>query len=166
MVQVQLEPLLQEFPRESEWDVVVVGAGHNGLIASAYLARAGLRVAVVERRYEIGGGLVTEELLFPGYYSNLHAIYHMMVDYCPVFSDFDLDRHALNFIRPNAQTAMVFDDGRSLVLARMLEDTRDALAKFSQKDADTFGKLMGTWRRIVQEEWHPPPTYPPCPRSS
>ncbi len=161
MVQVQLEPLLQEFPRESEWDVIVVGAGHNGLIASAYLARAGLRVAVLERRYEIGGGLVTEELLFPGYYSNLHAIYHMMVDYCPVFSDFDLDRHALSFIRPNAQTAMVFDDGTSLVMARMLEDTRDAIAKFSQKDAATFGKLMGTWRRVV-EEVVAPATYVPA----
>lgn len=161
MVEMRMEPLVQEFPRESEWDVVIVGAGHNGLIAAAYLARAGLRVALLERRYEIGGGLVTEELLFPGYYSNLHAIYHMMVDYCPVFSDFNLDRHALIFIKPNAQTAMVFDDGTSLVMARMLEDTRDAIAKFSRKDADTFGKLMGTWRRVV-EEIVAPATYTPA----
>ncbi len=49
--------IFDEFPDESDWDVVVIGAGPNGLIASAYLAKAGLKVATVERRYEIGGGL-------------------------------------------------------------------------------------------------------------
>ncbi|MGB6837093.1 MAG: NAD(P)/FAD-dependent oxidoreductase [Dehalococcoidia bacterium] len=155
------ELLVREFPEQSEWDAVIVGAGHNGLIAAAYLARAGLRVALVERRYEIGGALATEELLFPGYYSNLHAVYHMMVDYMPVFSDFDLDRHSLIFVKPNAQTAMVFEDGTSLVMTQMLEDTRDSIAKFSRKDADTFGKLVGTWRRIVSEVIAPATYAPP-----
>jgi len=155
------ELLVREFPEQSEWDAVVVGAGHNGLIAAAYLARAGLRVALVERRYEIGGGMATEEILFPGYYTNLHAVYHMMVDYIPVLADFDLDRHALIFTKPNAQTAMVFEDGTSLLLTQMLEDTRDSIAKFSRKDADTFGKLMGTWRRMVSEILAPATYLPP-----
>jgi len=155
------EPLLQEFPEQSEWDAVIIGAGHNGLIAAAYLAKAGLKVALLERRYEIGGGMATEEILFPGYYSNLHAVYHMMVDYIPVFSDFDLDRHALIFTKPNAQTAMVFEDGSSLLLTHMLEDTRDSIAKFSRKDADKFGKLMGTWRKMVSEILAPATYCPP-----
>ena len=58
--------IFDEFPDESEWDVIVIGGGPNGLIASAYLARAGLKVITIERRYEIGGGLATEEILFPG----------------------------------------------------------------------------------------------------
>ena len=77
-----------EFPDVTEWDVIVLGAGPNGLIAAAYLAKAGVKVCLVERRYEIGGGLATDEVLFPGYYSNNHAIYHMMVDYMPVMQDF------------------------------------------------------------------------------
>jgi len=143
--------IFQEFPLESEWDVIVIGGGPNGLIAAAYLAKAGVKVAVVERRYEIGGGLLTEEVLFPGYYSNAHVVYHMMVDYMPVIKDFNLDRHALVWIKPNLQTAMVFKDGSSLLLTRMIEDTKDSISKFSTKDAVAFGKVMRTWHKMVSE---------------
>jgi phytoene dehydrogenase-like protein len=143
--------LFDEFPAESNWDVVVIGAGPNGLMTAAYLAKAGAKVAVVERRYEVGGGLATEEVLFPGYYSNIHAIYHMMVDYMPAMKDFDLDRHALTWIKPNLQMAMVFGDGNTLLLTRMIEDTVDSIHKFSHKDAVNFGKKMRDWRRMMDE---------------
>ncbi len=143
--------IFDEFPDESDWDVIVIGGGPNGLIAGAYLAKAGLKVAVVERRYEVGGGLATEEILFPGYYSNMHAIYHMMVDFMPVLQDFDIGRHALTWTKPNAQTGMVFKDGKSLLLARMTEDSKDSISKYSYKDAIAFGRLMRKWRKIVDE---------------
>ncbi|MFQ5665423.1 MAG: phytoene desaturase family protein [Candidatus Binatia bacterium] len=152
-----------EFPAESKWDVVVVGAGPNGLIAAAYLARAGLEVALVERRYEVGGGLATEEILFPGFYSNIHAIYHMMVDYMPALRDFDLSRHGLVWIKPNLQTSMVFEDGESLLLTRMIEDATDSIHKLSQKDAVAFGKVMRNWRRISREIIVPATYLPPMP---
>ncbi len=143
--------IFDEFPEESDWDAVVIGAGPNGLIASAYLAKAGLKVATVERRYEIGGGLATEEILFPGYYSNMHSVYHMMVDYMPALQDFNMDRHALQWTKPNKQAGMVFEDGQSLLLARMVEDTKDSITKFNYKDAVAFGKLMRRWRKIVED---------------
>ena len=155
--------IFDEFPDESDWDAIIIGAGPNGLMTGAYLAKAGAKVAVVERRYEVGGGLATEEILFPCYYSNIHAIYHMMVDYMPVMQDFNLDKHALVWIRPNLQTAMVFGDGSSLQLTRMVEDTTDSIHKVSHKDAVAFGKLMRTWRRMVSEIVGPATYLPPTP---
>jgi len=155
------QSFFSEFPAESEWDVVVIGAGPNGLITAAYLAKAGLKVALVERRYEVGGGLATEEILFPGYYSNIHAVYHMMVDFMPALRDFDLREHGLVWIQPNLQTSMVFEDGKSLLLTRMLEDTVDSIHKFSTKDAVTFGRIMRDWRKISREIIAPATYIPP-----
>ncbi len=155
--------VFDEFPDETDWDVVIIGGGPNGLIAGAYLSKAGLKVAVVERRYEIGGGLATEEVMFPGYYSNMHAVYHLLVDLMPVLRDFDLERHALMWTRPNAQAGIVFEDGTSLLLARMVEDTKDSISKLSTRDAISFGKLMRSWRRIVGEIIGPATFVPPMP---
>ncbi|MBW1687571.1 MAG: NAD(P)/FAD-dependent oxidoreductase [Deltaproteobacteria bacterium] len=155
------QSFFSEFPPESEWDAVVIGAGPNGLITAAYLAKAGLKVCLVERRYEIGGGLATEEILFPGFYSNIHAVYHMMVDYMPVLRDFDLGHHGLVWIKPNLQTAMTYEDGQSLLLTRMIEDTADSMLKFSGKDAQNFGRIMRNWRKIVREIVVPATYIPP-----
>lgn len=155
------EHIFDEFPERSSYDVIVIGGGPNGLLSAAYLARAGLRVIVVERRHEVGGGLATEETLFPGYYTNPHAVYHMMTDYMPAFRDFDFTRHGITFVKPNAQTAAVFSDGTSVLLCNQIEDSKDSIAKFSQKDADRFGKVMRQWRRLVDEIVAPGTYLPP-----
>ena len=151
----------EEFPQESEFDVVIIGAGPNGLIAGAYLAKAGLSVAICERRFEAGGGLATEENLYPCYASNPHVLYHMMVDYMPAIRDFDLDGPALTWIRPNAQSGMVFEDGSSILLSRMVQDTKDSISKYSFKDAATFGKVIRSWRKIVDDIVAPATYIPP-----
>jgi phytoene dehydrogenase-like protein len=151
----------QEFPEESEFDVIIIGGGPNGLMAGAYLAKAGLEVVICERRYEAGGGLATEENLYPCYASNPHVLYHMMVDYMPVIRDFDLDGPALTWIKPNAQTGMVFEDGSSILLSRMIQDTKDSISKYSFKDAIHFGKVIRKWRKIVNDIVAPATYIPP-----
>ena len=157
------EEELPEFPQTSEFDVVVIGAGPNGLIAAAYLARCGLSVCVVEKRFEIGGGLATEEILFPCYLTNTHAVYHMMVDYIPAIKDLGLSKHGLVWIKPNAQTGIIFKDGTSLLLTRMLQDSKDSVAKLSLKEAEQFEKTIRLWREIVDEILAPATYWPPLP---
>ncbi len=85
----------------------------------------------------------------------------MMVDYMPAIRDFDLDGPALTWIRPNCQTGMVFDDGSSVLLTRMVQDTKDSISKYSFKDAVTFGKVIREWRKIVDDIIAPATYIPP-----
>ncbi|MFH1537624.1 MAG: NAD(P)/FAD-dependent oxidoreductase [bacterium] len=149
--------------RETKVDAVVIGGGPNGLICAAYLAKAGMKVALLERRQECGGGLATEEILFPGTYANTHATYHMMVDYLPIMKDFDLKRHSLLFIKPNKQTGIVFKDGSSLLLCSNMLDSVDEIAKFSYKDAKAFEKMIRLYTKMVEEILAPGTYYPPIP---
>ncbi len=71
-----------------EFDVAIIGGGHNGLICAAYLARTGLKVCVLEARHELGGGLDTLET--GGFRHQPHAIYHMMAEIMPAYKDLDL----------------------------------------------------------------------------
>ncbi len=150
-------------PPELECDVAVIGGGPNGLLAAAYLAKTGLKVILLERRGEIGGGLATEEVLYPLHYANTHAVFHMMVEYMPAFTDFDLDKRGLMWIGPNAQTGMIFKDKSSILLHRMAEDTFDCLLKYSQQDATTFYSEIMRLNRMMDEILAPGTYVPPLP---
>jgi phytoene dehydrogenase-like protein len=122
-----------------KYDVIVIGAGPNGLTTAAYLAKAGLKVFVAEKRLEIGGGLATEEVTRPKFLHNTHAVYHMMTDYAPIFKDFDLHTaYDLKFIYPPVQVAIIFSDGKSICLYSDVEKSCESIAKFSTKDAEVY----------------------------
>src|SRR3989304_2974137 len=127
---------------ERKFDVIIIGGGPNGLTAGAYLSKAGLKVLVLERRHEIGGGLATEDVTMGGYYHNTHAIYMMMVDYAPAYQDLKLEEtYNLVHIYPSLQLAMPLSNGDCICLYNDLDRTCNSLAKFSKKDADTYREL-------------------------
>lgn len=125
----------------SSCDVVVIGAGHNGLTVGAYLARSGLDVTVLERRHEEGGGLCTEEITQPGFLHNIHANYHTFVDMAPPVRDLDVRGHGVEYVRPEVQMASVFEDGTALLIHSDFDKTCASIARFSEEDADTFRRL-------------------------
>ena len=146
---------------EKSVDVIVIGAGPNGLEAGAYLSKAGADVLVLERRYEMGGGLATDELLLPGYLFNTHAIYMMMVDYAPVYKNFDFAAYNCRHVMPSLQVALPLLDGRCICIYHDLEKTCESLAQISQKDAENYRQLYQLSKKCV-EDFIGPSTYVPA----
>jgi phytoene dehydrogenase-like protein len=123
------------------YDAVIIGAGHNGLTTAAYLARAGLAVAVLERNAQIGGGTSTHEPTLPGYRFNLHANFFMGWRHAPLMADLELARFGYAFIEPPVQQAAAFRDGTCVVIHKSLDKTCASLARFSKRDAERFREL-------------------------
>src|SRR5438477_12228243 len=115
----------------NETDVVIIGAGHNGLTCAAYLAMAGLRVAVVERRQVVGGAAVTEEF-HPGFRNSV-ASYTVSLLNPKVIADLALAKHGLRIVERRFANFLPLDDGRYLKVGA--EHTRGEVAKFSARDA-------------------------------
>ncbi|KAE8647588.1 pyridine nucleotide-disulfide oxidoreductase domain-containing protein 2 [Cucumis sativus] len=122
--------------KDKKWDALVVGAGHNGLIAAAYLARAGLSVAVLERRHVIGGAAVTEELI-PGFKFS-RCSYLLSLLRPSIIRDLELRRHGLKLLKPIATSFTPCRDGRYLLLGRNDEHDYLEISKFSKRDADAY----------------------------
>ena len=122
-----------------EYDVIIIGSGPNGLEIGAYLSKAGQKVLLLEKRYEAGGGLATEQITLPDYFHNTHAIFHMMVDYAPVYQDLKLEEdYDVRHIYPELQWAMPLPDGRCICVYTDVEKTCASIAKFSEKDAAAY----------------------------
>ena len=143
------------------YDAVVIGGGPNGLICAAYLARAGKRVALLERRHETGGGLNTEEYF--GFRLNLHAIYHMMGERMPAYHDLDLAGRGVRYLYPEIVAAFPFRDGGSLVFARDPAATERAIAALSTADAAAFRRMWDEFQPMLDRYLVPMTFQPPEP---
>ncbi len=131
-----------------EADAVVVGAGHNGLVAANMLADAGWRVLVLEATAEPGGAVRTAELAAPGYRSDLCSAFFPLAVASPAIRALDLERHGLRWRHAPAVLAHAFPDGRHAVLSRDVEATAASLAAFAPGDADAWRAEFAFWRRV------------------
>src|SRR5919108_2975737 len=118
----------------NETDVVIIGAGHNGLTCAAYLAMAGLRVKVVDRRKVVGGAAVTEEF-YPGFRNSV-AAYTVSLLNPKIIADLRLSEHGLRIIERRVQNFLPTIDGRYLLAAE--GHTERHVARFSRSDAERY----------------------------
>lgn len=110
-------------------DAVVVGAGPNGLAAAVALAREGISVLVLEAADSIGGGTRTAELTLPGFQHDFCSGAHPMGILSPFLSELPLEKHGLEWVRPEASIAHPLDDGPAVILRRSLDATCDGLGR-------------------------------------
>lgn len=144
-----------------EYDGIIIGAGPNGLTVAAYLAKAGLKILLLEKRFEAGGGLATEQVTLPGFLHNTHAVYMPMVDYAPPLKDFEdylTKDYDLEFAFPPLVMSMPFADGSSLRLYQDVEKTCESIGEFSKKDAETYRRVQDRFR-VLTEDFLGPATY-------
>ncbi|HEX7759354.1 MAG TPA: NAD(P)/FAD-dependent oxidoreductase [Caulobacteraceae bacterium] len=123
------------------YDVVVMGAGHNGLTAAAYLAKAGKKVLVLERQPYPGGGVVTLELNSPGYRHDLHSSVHIMIQGNPLITEDELGlirRFGLKYNYSDVPYCSIFADQTCLITYKDLDRSCEAIARYSAKDAETY----------------------------
>ena len=149
---------------DNKVDLIIIGAGPNGLSLGAYLSKAGLKVLVLERRPEVGGGLATEEVTLHGHLHNTHAVYMMMADYAPVYQDFQMEQnYNVHHIYPELQFVLPLSDGRAVCVYSDLEKTCQSIAQFSQHDADGYRNLYHLSHKLVDEFIAPATYVPPVP---
>ena len=131
-------------------DVVIIGGGHNGLVCAFYLARAGLKVTVLERRHVVGGAAVTEEF-HPGFRNSV-ASYTVSLLNPKVISELELARHGLKIVHRKLTNFLPLDQGNYLRLGA--GRTKDEVAKFSSRDAaalDRYYERTGAMADVLRD---------------
>ena len=126
--------------------VVIIGGGHNGLVTAFYLAKAGYKPLVLERRAQTGGAAITEEF-HPGFKCSTLA--HSAGPLRPeIIRDLQLEKHGLKLIKPEVSIASLSPDGRALVLYDDAKKSAEEIGKFSTKDAAKYFEFQQSLQKI------------------
>ncbi len=142
-------PPLPHEATNKHYDCIIIGGGHNGLACAAYLARAGWKVLVLERRHLVGGACVTEEL-WPGYKVST-AAYVVSLLLPEIERDLNLKTHGYEVLRRVPSSFTPFEDGRSLILGPDQAANQAEIAKFSQHDADRWPQYETLLTNIAEK---------------
>ena len=132
------------------YDVVVAGGGHNSLVSAAYLAKAGLRVLVLEANALIGGNTRTEELTVPGFWHDSCGSAHVLIQSSPTIrnNELNLGEYGLKYLFPDPVVTMPFADGSNLTLWRDRDRTVTEFEKFSKQDAEAYTRMIDEYDAI------------------
>ena len=132
------------------YDVLIVGGGHNGLTCGAYLARAGAKVLVIERRSIVGGCGTSEAMIpeLPEFTFNPGAVELLGFASQPVYLDFELDKHGLELIPNDPFYFMPFPDGKHVFVHRSAEETAESIRAISARDAEAYVRFVRFWSQL------------------
>jgi phytoene dehydrogenase-like protein len=125
----------------TNYDVIVVGAGHNGLVAAAYLAKQGLRVAVLEKSHVPGGCVRTSEI-FPGYKVNVYSLEQYLIHATPIIQELGLSQYGLKYYDVDPTIFAPFKDKKYMLFYKDLEKTTKHIESFSKHDAKAYRKFV------------------------
>src|SRR4051812_34938140 len=129
------------------YDAIIIGAGHNGLVTAAYLARAGYKVLVLERREIVGGCCITEEL-WPGFKVSTAAYVNSLLR-PEIIRDLELKKYGFEMLPRSPSSFTPFPDGRYLMMGPDKAMTHNEIAKFSKKDAEAYPKYEDMLTRVA-----------------
>ena len=133
----------------SDVDVAVIGAGHNALVAAAYLAQAGRRVAVFERAPRVGGAVSTEEIV-PGYRFDLGGSAHILIRSTPIVEELGLEEHGLDYLELDPLFFAPFPDGDHVMLHRSETRTVDGLERRFPGEGAAYARFLKDWRPFAR----------------
>lgn len=133
----------------SHYDIVIVGAGHNGLTCACYLAKAGRKVLVLERRHIVGGAVCTQDDLIPGYRLDVGSSAHIMIHLTPVLRDLELHKFGLEYLEMDPWAYYpILGTGTGISFYRDLDKTCASIAKISPKDAEAYRAFVQHWGEL------------------
>jgi phytoene dehydrogenase-like protein len=133
----------------AHYDVVIVGAGHNGLTCACYLAKAGRKVLVLERRHIVGGAVCTQDDLIPGYKLDVGSSAHIMIHLTPVLRELELHKFGLEYLEMDPWAYYpILGTGTGISFYRDIDKTCASIAKISPKDAEAYRAFVQHWGEL------------------
>lgn len=133
----------------ADCDILIIGAGHNALVSAGYLAKAGYKVIVLERRHKVGGAVVTEEHV-PGFKFDLGGSAHILIHHTPIIQDLELESYGLEYIDVDPLFFAPYPDDTSITIWKDINKTVESIAKVDPEDAENYLSFYNTWYTMAE----------------